>query len=125
MQTKYVFTIFFCGCVWLGTFCPTGVLAEEGTTTFAAIIPLSGNGAEHGLWIKRGLELARDNLRAQSQSAPVLVFEDSQGQNTLAISALRKVSSTHDIAAVFSWGSGVALALSPIVNQARIVQMGV
>ncbi len=100
-------------------------LADSDQTTFAVVIPLSGKIAEAGEWIKRGLEMAKEELEEQGKSAPNLIFEDSQAEPSKAISAYRKLKSTSNFPVVFTFGSGVALALSPIVNKDKIIQMGV
>ncbi|MFA5954786.1 MAG: ABC transporter substrate-binding protein [Patescibacteria group bacterium] len=92
----------------------------------AAILPLSGNGADQGEWVRRGLELAANDLNAQSGPPVRIVYGDSQGgDSTVAISEYNSLKTRYAFPLVFTWGSGVGTALTPIVNNDRVVQMGV
>ncbi|PJE76300.1 hypothetical protein COV04_00255 [Candidatus Uhrbacteria bacterium CG10_big_fil_rev_8_21_14_0_10_48_11] len=91
---------------------------------FAAILPLTGNSAEQGEWVRHGLTLAADETNHRSGRPIRFVFEDSQGGNaSVAISAYQNLKLRDTFPAVFTWGSGVGLALTP-VNEDEIVQTG-
>jgi branched-chain amino acid transport system substrate-binding protein len=93
--------------------------------TFGVLIPLSGNGAEQGEWIRNGLEIALDEVNEESKVEIDLAYEDTKGDPKNAISAYNQLKTKYTLPAVLTWGSGVALALSPIVNTDKVIQMGV
>ncbi len=90
-----------------------------------AILALTGSGADQGEWVKRGIELALDEAGDRSAVPIEVIYEDSAGDPKLAISAYNKLRSEHKIPVVFTWGSGVGIALTPLVNQDKVIQMGV
>lgn len=90
------------------------------------ILPLTGSGQDQGEWVKRGLELALEETRAERSGARIeLLYEDSKGDPKLAVSAYQKMRLEYTIPAVITWGSGVGLALTPLVNSDKAIQMGV
>src|SRR3989344_1939823 len=100
--------------------------AEEETIKIGVILPLTGSGQDQGEWVRRGLELALDKLRTSNIDPAIeLFYEDSKGEPKLAISAYQKLRLEQNISAMITWGSGVGLALTPLVNKDQVVQMGV
>ena len=98
------------------------------TVIFGAILPLTGNAADQGQWAKNGLELAASELNAAGDSGrPTirLVFEDSKGDPKTAISAYTTLRTRYSVPVIFTWGSGVGIALTPLVNRDRVVQIGI
>ncbi len=91
---------------------------------YAALLPLSGNGAEQGQWCQRGFELARDTLRRQGNIFEVQT-DDTKGDAKEAISAYHNSRMTQALPIVFTWGSSVGMALSPITNAEHVIQIGV
>jgi len=90
-----------------------------------AILPLSGNSADQGEWVKNGLDLAVAQINQASGAKIKILYEDSQGVPTQTISAYEKLRLENHISIVITWGSGVGLALTPLVNRDHVVQMGV
>ncbi len=91
---------------------------------YLVLLPLHGNGAEQGEACRRGFEMAREDLQAGGITVH-LRYEDTAGVPAAAISAYRLARSQKNIPVVFSWGSTVGMALSPIVNADHVIQMGV
>jgi branched-chain amino acid transport system substrate-binding protein len=114
----YKFFIFF------ALFLPS-LLAQAEPVKTAALLPLTGSGAEQGEWIKRGFEMAQEDLKGKSKLPIEIIYEDTRGDPASAVSAYRNLVSQNKIKAVFTWGSGVALALAPMNNKEAIIQMGV
>ncbi len=90
-----------------------------------ALLPLSGGSAHQGRWIQQGLELAALEIQKSHPHSVNLIFEDSGGSAQQAIAAYRLQRLRSNIPAVITWGSGIGLALSPIVNRDEVLQMGV
>jgi len=90
-----------------------------------AILPLTGSGSDQGEWVKRGLELAVKEINVGRGHNIELVFEDSAGDPKKAVTTYQNLKSRYQMPVVITWGSGVGLALTPLVNQDKIIQMGV
>ncbi|HLC49112.1 MAG TPA: ABC transporter substrate-binding protein [Candidatus Andersenbacteria bacterium] len=89
------------------------------------ILPLSGSsGIDQGEWNKRGLELALEDVDQDNNSIE-LVYDDSRGEPKTALIAYSSLRDRYNTPVVFTWGSSIGLALSPIVNKDHVVQMGI
>ncbi len=89
------------------------------------LIPLTGSGADQGEWVKRGLEMAAGEINKTRIQKVELIFENTEGDSKKAVSAYEGLRTRHKMPAVFTWGSGVGLALTPLVNKDKVIQMGV
>ena len=90
-----------------------------------ALLPLSGGSADQGRWIQQGLELAAAEINAADPGSVQLLYEDTGGSSARAISAYRQQRLRKGVPAVITWGSGVGLALHPLVNADEVIQIGV
>ncbi len=116
-----VFSLFFSL-----AFVPALSFAESNDITLAAILPLSGNAADQGEWARRGFDLALAELRSKNNLGMNLEYEDSKGGDPgAAVNAYKGLSARNRPAVVFTYGSGVGLALSPLVNSDKVIQMGI
>lgn len=98
--------------------------AEE--IKLAAILPLTGNAADQGEWARRGFELAREELQTSKGTHISLLYEDSHGADPgSAVKAYKSILLHKKVPVVFSYGSGVGMALTPLVNSDRVIQMGI
>ncbi len=88
---------------------------ETGPIKIGAILPLSGPVAIWGENIKNGMEIAKSEL-AQSGDSIDIIYEDSQGLPTPAISAFQKLADLDKVNVVFSIFSRVSV---PLVNLAK------
>ena len=99
--------------------------AEDKTLiTIAVIAPLSGPQAEQGEWIKSGIDLALQAQPAESRFQVKVVYEDCAGETASAVSAYQSLRARYQMPVLFSWGSGIGLALSPLTNRDRVLQYG-
>lgn len=95
---------------------------KANTFKIGVLLPLTGSGADQGEWIRRGLELAK----AQSTKNTELLYEDTMGDPKKAIAAYENLKIRYpNIKVIITWGSGVGIALTPLVNKDKIIQMGV
>ncbi len=104
---------------------PSQIYAEAPKVKIPVLIPLTGNASEQAIWIKQGLELATHQINQSSDFQIELLYQDTQLDPKTAISAYRHLKSFDSFPAIITMGSGVAMALSPIVNQDQVIQMGV
>ncbi len=109
---------------------PVSAVHAEGSqaveaTNVLAILPLSGTAAEQGHWSKYGLEIAKEELVANGLPSLNLIYEDSSADPRQAISGFNNVLSQQQLQATITWGSGVGIALTPLVNRAKVIQLGI
>lgn len=107
----------------LSFFFPVALIAES--IQVGALLPLSGPAAEGGTRSKRGLELAKERIEEEFGLSIELLLEDTRAEPRRAVDAYRKLLFTAKPKVVISWGSGVGLALSPLVNKDKVIQIGV
>ena len=77
------------------------------------ILPLTGPLAEYGVASKNGFELARKEHPDQFIEID-FVYEDSQYDPKLSISAYQKLRRDPDVKIIYSWGSNPSAPLIPI-----------
>lgn len=102
----------------------TVTLAESKPQTLAALLPLTGSAAEQGDWIRRGLELAAHYDEQANPGGLPLSTEETNADPKTAISAYRNLRTRFSVPIVFTYGSGVGVALSPLVNNDHVIQIG-
>jgi len=83
----------------------------------AVIIPLSGNVASLGNYVKNGIDLSHGALPQQLRDRISLVYEDDQFEPIKTVAAYRKLAATGGTDAVFVVGSPPANALGPILEK--------
>lgn len=125
MKSKKILPILLASCLMYLGACKPKVDSNE--IVVGAILPLSGNAAEQGDWVKKGMEVALDEVNKTPNGKKLkIIFEDSKGADQqTAVSAYQFLRQIHSIPAVFSWGSPVGMVLSPRVNQDKVIQIGV
>lgn len=88
-----------------------------------AILALTGSIANQGEWVQYGLEVAKNEINANGGNVEI-IYEDSSADPKLGVSAYRSIKSKAEIPVVFTMGSSVAIALSPLTNEDAVIQMG-
>jgi len=92
--------------------------------TMGAILPLTGNLALYGQNTKQGIDLAIDEINASGGvrgKKLVVLYEDSQGEAKIAVSALRKLLEQHVQVIIDDAVSTITLSLVPIATQKGVV----
>ncbi len=102
------------------------VFAETREFDFGVLLPLTGNAADQGEWERKGFELAKEEINAAGKYKVNLIYEDVSGADAKAgVQAYKSLMFKKKVSVVFTYGSGVGMALTPLVNQDQVVQMGV
>lgn len=91
----------------------------------AVIIPLSGNVASLGNYVKKGIDLSYGALPQQLRNRISLIYEDDQFDPTKTVTAYRKLAATSGADAVFVVGSTPANALGPILEKERKILIAI
>lgn len=94
-----------------------GVIQEP--IKIGAILPLTGNSAFYGEPIKTGMDLATEEINAsggiQGKDLQV-VYEDSQADTKLGVSAYQKLANMDGIKFILSTISGPTMAIAPLAE---------
>lgn len=88
--------------------------------TIGAILPMTGTLASQAEFARNGIELAREKLADEGIVLDV-IYEDSQLDPKVGISAFNKLVQTNKVKSVLSFTSPVSMAIAPLANQQKIV----
>ncbi len=103
---------------------PSGT-ASQSALRIGAVLPLTGDAAAYGESARKGIDLALEQITAsRAADAPkiTVVYEDSQGSPTKAVSALRKLITADKVPAVIGdLLSSNTLAMAPVANENKVV----
>lgn len=81
------------------------------------ILPLTGNAAEWGYWVKGGIEIASEGYDNISKK---FIYEDDQYVPSKTTSALRKLIDIDKINCLITLGSSTSLAVQSIAEQNKL-----
>ncbi len=102
---------------------------KEEVIKIGAILPLSGDNAQYGIWIKEGLDLKTDLINdggGINGKKLEILYEDDQAKAPQAANAMQKLANVDKVPIVFgSWASSAALAEAPIAEASKVVVMAV
>jgi branched-chain amino acid transport system substrate-binding protein len=100
--------------------------AQPKAYRFGAVLPLTGNSATAGEWMRKGTELAVAEINANGgiNGVPLeVVFEDSQSVPRGAVSAFTKVVTVDRVPFSHTALTGTTLAMLPIAEKHKVVLM--
>lgn len=99
----------------------------ENPLVLGAVFPLTGDVASYGKAAQRGIDLAVQEINAKGgvQGRKVeVIYEDDQGKSAPAVAAMQKLISVNKVPLVFgSASSSISVALCPIANREKVVQI--
>ena len=100
----------------------------SGEIKIGVIASLSGDGADYGVSIKQGLEVARDRINGAggiNGRKIRLIIEDSRFDKDQAVKAVKKLINEDRVLAIIGpTHSGEMFAVGPVANDAGVVIMG-
>ena len=100
---------------------------ESKEIKIGAILPLSGESAAYGNWIKEAIDLVKEETNTAggiNGKRLEVIYEDDKGQPSVATSAMQKLVSLDKVPIVYgSWVSSCVLAQAPIAEKTRTVVM--
>lgn len=122
MKTRWILVVAIIAFMILGVFIfRRRASADE--LRIGAILPLTGQSAQYGQWIRDALEMAREeiNVNGGINGKPLAIwYEDDQADPKTAANAMQKLASIEQVPIVFgSWASSCVLAQAPIAEQTR------
>ncbi len=111
MKMKFLVLMVFCFSQFV-----VATKAHSDSKKFGIILPLTGALAEYGVASKNGFELARKD-HPELFSGIDFVYEDSQYDPKLSISAYRKLRNNKEVKLIYSWGSNPSSPLIPLAEK--------
>lgn len=117
---------------WVGTSVAVALLlASVGTVDaksyrFGGLLPLTGNSATAGEWMRKGAELAVIEINAAGgvDGVPLeVLFDDNQTLARAAVSAFTKLVTVDRVPFSLTALTGVSLAIAPIAEKHKVVLM--
>jgi branched-chain amino acid transport system substrate-binding protein len=106
-------------------FISVNVKREPASIEIGILLPLTGDAAQYGESMKKGIELAIDEVN-QSHGIKgkkiILAYEDDRADPALGVSAFRKLVTINKVPAVIGGAtSSVTLAVAPVAEKNKIV----
>jgi branched-chain amino acid transport system substrate-binding protein len=102
---------------------PTG--NQQGPPKIGACLSLTGAFPYWSQQIKRGLDLAQEHANNTSPGkAPIIIYEDNQGDPKVAVTAFQKLATVNHVSAVLTAHTPVAKAQRPLAGQSKIPLIG-
>lgn len=98
--------------------------AEKGYN-IGVILPLSGDAANLGNHIRKGILLAHESLPSSVRERVHVIFEDDQLQATKTLSAYQKLKQGNSIDAVFVAGSGSGNVLASLAERDKVLLIAI
>jgi branched-chain amino acid transport system substrate-binding protein len=95
-------------------------LAQE-PVKIGAILPMTGGAASYGDWMRKGMNIAVDEINKKAPNSLTLIIEDSKSSPKDAVAAMNKLVSADKVQAVMTTLTGITSALAPIADQNKIV----
>jgi branched-chain amino acid transport system substrate-binding protein len=104
------------------------VAMREGTEAkglrIGAVLPLTGDIASYGKRAQKGIELALEHLQSPGGGAITVEFQDGKGDAKESVTLMNKFCSIDKVPVVIgAAASSVSLAMVPVANRNRVVQI--
>lgn len=110
---------FLLGMILLAAVVGCSSQGQEEVYRVGILLPFTGNIGEYGERIKRGIELAREEIKDLKIE---LLYEDTQGSPRVGVSAARKLINMERVRYLIgAVSSSVTLAVEPIATQSRVL----
>lgn len=97
---------------------------DKGNIKIGADFALSGSVAVYGEWASKGVNLALEEINKGSKKLEI-IYEDNKGQPKDAVTAYNKLRNIDHVDYVLTFQSSVALAIAPLANQDKVIQIDV
>ncbi|MFX0212349.1 MAG: ABC transporter substrate-binding protein, partial [Candidatus Hodarchaeota archaeon] len=97
---------------------------EQEVVKIGAILPLTGNSAQYGAWIKNGIDMSVDEINGKggiNGHKVSVIYEDSQGNANLGVTAFRKLVDMENIKIFITAITSVILPILPIADEEKVL----
>ncbi len=97
---------------------------NKGVVKIGAVLPLTGDVAKYGNWIKEGMNLAVDEINENDSFTKKIeiIYEDDKCDATFGTNAMTKLATIDKVPFVIgSWCSSSVLAQAPIAEKEKVI----
>jgi len=94
---------------------------ESEEIKIGAILPLTGDAAIYGQEMKKGIDLALEEINKKNKVRIRVIYEDDQGIPRNAVSAAQKLITYNKVPVIICSLSSITLALAPIAQREKVV----
>jgi branched-chain amino acid transport system substrate-binding protein len=92
------------------------------TIKIGAILPLTGDISEYGQRVKRGIELAVEEINSMSPRKLQIIYEDSKGSSKEGVSAAYKLINSDKVKFIIgAVSSSVTLSIVPFIHKHKVL----
>ncbi|MFH1500784.1 MAG: ABC transporter substrate-binding protein [archaeon] len=105
----------------LAVLAPTGRVIEGESYEIGAVTPLSGKLAIYGQWQRNGMDLALEEVNKEKDFQLKIIYEDTQGDATQAVSAAQKLINSNKVSIIFGSLSHEVLGMAPITEENKVI----
>ena len=101
----------------------TSGLATADEIKIGAVLPMTGDAASYGAWMRNGMNIAVDQINAKwgAERKLTLVYEDSKSNPRDGVAAMNKLISADRVGAVMTTLTGITKALIPIAEEKKVI----
>ena len=120
-----VIILIIIGGIWWGT-SKKPVLTEKEPIKIGAIMMLSGKHARYGEEAQKGFILALEDIQKEMPKVKIeLLYEDSKYDPKEGVLTYHRLRDINNISITITLSSPVSLAISPLANQDKVLQMAI
>lgn len=95
---------------------------EERVIKIGAILPLTGDISEYGQRVKRGIDIAVEEINQSSELLVQVKYEDSEGNPQKGVNAAQKLINTEGVKYIIgAVSSSVTLSIVPVTTNAKVL----
>jgi branched-chain amino acid transport system substrate-binding protein len=101
----------------------SGVFSQDKSQSIkvGVVLPLTSVAADYGQAVKKGIDLAVEKSLKDYQIGLEMVYEDSQADPKLAVSAIQKLITIDHVKYVIGFSSGEMLAMCPVAEANKVI----
>ncbi|MDZ4786490.1 MAG: penicillin-binding protein activator [bacterium] len=100
---------------------PKNTSIQNKTFKIAGILPLTGPAADSAEYIKKGMDLAAEEINAKEPGSIDLIYENSKNEVKLGVSAFQKLAITQKPNAIVISRSSITKAVAPLTKDSKTV----
>jgi branched-chain amino acid transport system substrate-binding protein len=112
--------------IWFTT-CTDNRKQNDPGIRIGAVLPLTGQNAQYGLWTQQGIDMAVDEINTaagtNSDNKIQILYQDSAGDPKTGVTATQQLISTQGIKFLIVINSGVVVAAAPIAESNHVILM--
>ncbi|MBX3538952.1 MAG: ABC transporter substrate-binding protein [Chelatococcus sp.] len=101
----------------------TGGLSAAEEIKIGTVLPMTGDAASYGTWMRNGMNIAVDQINAKwgPERKLTVIYEDSKSNPRDGVAAMNKLIAADRVGAVMTTLTGITKALIPIAEEKKVI----